>query len=691
MDLMKPPGPRILPKVKPIALYVLKVAALALLYHLVARLGLKMAYVQSNTSPVWPPTGIALAALLILGYRYWPGISLGVFAGSLFTGADLNVALGMTLGNTLEALAGAYLLKRFVGFHNSIDRIRDVLGLGFVSIFSTSISATIGTITLILVGRGSWEVFWAIWSTWWIGDLLGALVIAPVLLVWVSPGSARLQKHRYAEGLFLVLLLIYVSWYVFGGTAPDGILHQALIYLVFPFIIWAALRFDQHGATLAAFVVSGVAIWGTVQGLGPFSLESKNDSLVLLQTFMAVVSLTGLILAAATLERSNAAAALQQRAEELATLSDSSKTFLDSFEIANIYRTVCHLAVTRLGLDVVWIEELTAENNPSTPAAFHGTTLETILDHKRIFEREPITSGVQTYRIQSIEDSLVSTSATVVYKAYAAYPLTFSNRSIGVLKMLSRCSDFFSEEKEILIQSYANLAAVAIQNAWLFDEVQLTNRQLHALSQRLMKAQEEERLHLSRELHDESGQLLAALTVRLGLLDRDADCPELIHARVAELKNAASIIQSNLHQLAINLRPASLDHLGLVTTLEQFVRELNRQYNIYVELETVGMQEQRLPIEIETALFRIVQEALTNVVLHAQAQHVDVLLSRTEKRMSAVIEDNGVGFTHGSALTEEHLGLFGMRERVQMLGGTLTIESSPGKGTTVKAEVPYND
>lgn len=691
MNLMKPRRRRILANVKPIALYVLKVAVLALLYHLAARLGLKMAYVQSNTSPVWPPTGIALAALLILGYRYWPGVSLAVFAGSLFTGADLNVALGMTVGNTLEALAAVYLLRRFISFHNSIDRIRDVLGLGFVSIFSTSISATIGTITLILVGRGSWEVFGAIWSTWWIGDLLGALVVAPVLLVWVSPNSLQLQKHRYAEGLFLLLLVIYVSWYVFGGTPPDGILHQALIYLVFPFIIWAALRFDQHGATLTALVVSGVAIWGTVHGLGPFSLESKNDSLVLLQTFMAVVSLTGLILGAATLERSHASRALQQRAEELATLNDSSKTFLDSFEIANIYRTICHLAVTRLGLDVAWIEELTGENNPAAPSAFYGTSLETILDQKRIFEREAIPSESDSYQIQSIEHVPTSASSTAVYKVYAAYPLTFSNQSIGVLKMLSCCNDFFSQEKQILIQSYANLAAVAIQNAWLFDEVQMTNRQLHALSQRLMKAQEEERLHLSRELHDESGQLLAALTVQLGLLDRDAECPELIHTRVAELKNAASIIQSNLHRLAINLRPASLDHLGLVTTLEQFIREFNRQYDIHVEFETVGMQEQRLPIEIETALFRIVQEALTNVVLHAQAQRVDVLLSRTEKCTSAMIEDNGVGFSHGSTLTEEHLGLFGMRERVQMLGGTLTIESSPGKGTTVKAEVPYND
>jgi signal transduction histidine kinase len=219
----------------------------------------------------------------------------------------------------------------------------------------------------------------------------------------------------------------------------------------------------------------------------------------------------------------------------------------------------------------------------------------------------------------------------------------------------------------------------------------MTNRQLHALSQRLMKAQEDERLHLSRELHDESGQLLAALTVQLGLLERDAFHPEMIHAHMAELKQTAGAIQKNLHRLAVNLRPASLDHLGLVTTLQQFIQEFSRQYNITVEFETVGIHDKRLPIEIETALFRIVQESLTNVVLHAQATQVDVLLSLTENHISVIVEDNGVGFIHASIMTEEQLGLFGMRERVEMLGGTFTIESSTGKGTTIKAEVPYDD
>ena len=679
------------PEMKSVAVYLLKVILLAIVYHLAARLGLKMAYVQINTSPVWPPSGIALATLLILGSSVWPGISLGVFIGSLITGAPFNIALGITIGNTLEALCGAYLLKLFFRFHNPMDRIQDVVGLAVCSVFSTSIGATIGTVTLMITGNGDWQGFWGLWSTWWIGDLLGALVVAPALLVWVAPSSFQLQKRQYAEGILLLTPLVFVTWYVFGGKPPDGILHQALIYVIFPFVIWAALRLEQHGATLAVFFISGIAIWGTAQELGPFSLESRNNSLILLQIYIAVVSLTSLILAAATIERRKANEALQQHVDELATLNASSKTFLDNFDIASMYQTICRLAVTRLGLDAAWIETPLGDGSETHLVALQGLTAEAIAIQKMAWEYDASLRGQNAYLTRTIDEIPPPLKTDSVHKSYAAIPLIFSNRPIGALKLLSKSRNFFTQDKQILIQSYANLAAVAIQNTWLFDEVRMSNRQLHALSQRLMKAQEDERLHLSRELHDESGQLLAGLTVQLGLLERDANQSNIIHERVAELKQAANAIQENLHRLAVNLRPASLDHLGLITTLRQFIQEFSRQYNIKVDFEAVGMREKRMPIEIETALFRIVQESLTNVVLHAQAARVDVLLSMTSKRVSAIIEDNGIGFIPTSARVEDQLGLFGMRERVEMLGGTFTIESSPSKGTTVKAEVPFDD
>jgi signal transduction histidine kinase len=277
------------------------------------------------------------------------------------------------------------------------------------------------------------------------------------------------------------------------------------------------------------------------------------------------------------------------------------------------------------------------------------------------------------------------------YHSHASIPLVFSGRPLGVLRLLSKVKFFFTPDRMLLIQSYANLAAVVVQNGWLFEEARRSNRQLHGLSQRLMQAQEEERLHLSRELHDESGQLLAGLMVHLGLLERDANDPVTVQKALADLQSITGQLQSNLHQLAIDLRPASLDHLGLVTALQQYARDFSRQYGIEVEFEAVGMQSARLPVEVETALFRIVQESLTNVVLHARASRVDVLVSQRVGRVVATIEDNGIGFLPGSPPLEDHLGLFGMRERVEMLNGRFTLESSPGRGTTVNVEIPCHD
>ena len=239
-----------------------------------------------------------------------------------------------------------------------------------------------------------------------------------------------------------------------------------------------------------------------------------------------------------------------------------------------------------------------------------------------------------------------------------------------------------------MVQSYGNLAAVAIENAALHDELEGTNRRHRALSQRLMKAQEEERLRLSRELHDESGQIAAALTVQVGLLLRNLDDPPAIRRATEELRDMVGALQRDLHRLAVNLRPASLDHRGLVAATRQLVEEFARQNEVVAEFGSVGSPPARLSPEVEAALYRIIQEALTNVMLHAHASRVDVMLDFGEEQVRAMVEDDGVGFDESVQAQDSHLGFFGMRERVQMLGGTIAIESIAGSGTTVKVEVP---
>lgn len=213
---------------------------------------------------------------------------------------------------------------------------------------------------------------------------------------------------------------------------------------------------------------------------------------------------------------------------------------------------------------------------------------------------------------------------------------------------------------------------------------------LQALSRRLVDAQEAERRYIAHEIHDEAGQALASLLLGLGLLEREV-APAPARLRVGELKAVAAAIYDSLHRLATDLRPVSLDRLGLAPALRQHAGQVAARSGLEVQFEAVGLEKVRLRPQAETALFRIVQEALTNVVRHAQATRADVLLERRDGRVIAMVEDDGVGFEHPRAASGQRLGLQGMRERAEMLGGTLTIETAPGAGTTVLVEVPYAD
>ena len=671
-------------KLNPVLKYLLKLIGLAVIYRLGVVIGLSMAYVQSNTSPVWPPTGIAIAALLLFGWQLWPAITLAVLLGSLLTGAPLTLAVGMAIGNTLEALAVVVLLRRFGSFHPNLERIRDVISLVMAALAGTIVSATFGALSLMIIDGSLTSTFWQIWATWWIGDFLGALVIGPFLLVWGSSLPEKFARRRQLEGIIVFAVLALVTWYVFFTPQISGIAHRALLYVVFPFTIWAALRTGQRGASAAIVIVSGIAIWGTALGYGPFADTPTNDSLILLQTFMAVVALTSLILAAATTERHSASEAVNQKVRDLATLNLSSETLLTTLGQADFYGKICQLVRKQFGVDVAWIEVADGSSDQFTPVAISGAAVEQLPELAVVWK-----DGVQGGGAITNPPSQVSGNDS--FASYAAFPLLFSEQPLAHLKLLSQQVDFFDKDRQLLLQSFANLGAIAIQNSLLLDRVQKGNEQLHALSQRLMKAQEEERLNLSRELHDELGQLLIAAIFQLGLLERNSTSSDAVQGHVQELRATVNKIQQELHSLAVNLRPASLDHVGLVSAIEQYITEFRRQYGLKVEFETAGMQNRRLPSAVETAIFRIVQESLTNVILHAQATQVDVVINRKGGALIAIIEDDGVGFFPSVATDGNHLGLFGMRERVEMLGGSLTIESEPGKGTAVRAEVPCDD
>lgn len=279
-----------------------KIAVVCIAYFAMARLGLSLAYEHSSITAVWAPSGIALAALLLGGLRLWPGVALGAFLANAFAGGGLGLltVTGITLGNTLEAVVGALLLRR-VGFRPTLDRVRDVAALVVLAAtLSTMVSATFGTISLGLGGIIAPGDLTSAWWLWWLGDMTGDLLIAPVILVLAMALRSRPQRLRpILEGAGLLAALALISVVVFVGTTPLG-------YLVFPLLIVAALRLGQIGAALSALTVASIAVPFTARGSGPFARELPDTSLLLSQTFVAAAAVTALILGAVTLERTRA-------------------------------------------------------------------------------------------------------------------------------------------------------------------------------------------------------------------------------------------------------------------------------------------------------------------------------------------------------------------------------------------------
>jgi len=249
---------------------------------------------------------------------------------------------------------------------------------------------------------------------------------------------------------------------------------------------------------------------------------------------------------------------------------------------------------------------------------------------------------------------------------------------------------FTPDTSEMLI-SIGQQIGVAVENATLYEELRQKEAIRRQLLERVIAAQEDERKRIARELHDETSQALTSLIVKLQVLEQAGSTAE-VQSNLKDLRAETAKTLEKVHGLALELRPSALDDLGLVAALRRYCRDYEGKFRLPVDFQVVGLGSRRLPSQVETALYRIVQEALINVARHAQAQHASVLLEKRKSSVVVIVEDDGkgldVGQVMGSSVRSKNLGLYGMQERASLLGGTVTIESSAGTGTAVFVEIP---
>jgi len=291
-----------------------RVVILTAFYFIGGLLGKQASFLSSSIALVWPPAGIALAGILLFGYRFWPGVAVGAFLFSLIDGAPLGFfTLGTAIGNTVGAIVCAFLLKRVMGFGNAMERTRDVIGYVSLACFlGTSVNAIFNVVGLIYTGTIPWEGLFTAVLQWWVPNALGVLVAAPFIITWATPTGICWKARQLFEALVCAIGLVAGTLISFNSWFVYGIQNYPLAYLPFPFLIWGSLRFGQRGATTGTLLVCGLAIHSLVRGRGPFVSANEVESLMLIGSYIGVVSITNMLLAAAAAERRAAEQAVSE-------------------------------------------------------------------------------------------------------------------------------------------------------------------------------------------------------------------------------------------------------------------------------------------------------------------------------------------------------------------------------------------
>jgi signal transduction histidine kinase len=373
---------------------------------------------------------------------------------------------------------------------------------------------------------------------------------------------------------------------------------------------------------------------------------------------------------------------------QVETLNEVGNAMLDEVDLSSLLALVARRLRELVGASLVVIS-LPTESGELRIEATDGRGAESLVGHTRDFEHTKVGRVFMRRRSERV-DSLVDdpevdresllqiVEATGVMPRTAIYaPLIKRDRSVGLIAIYDRDGGDprFGDADQRLAETFADRAAVAVD---------LSQRVARDTLRRIVEGQETERARMARELHDQTGQALTSILLGLRAIE-DADAGE-IHSRVAGLRDLVTEALQDVRRLAVDLRPTTLDDFGVVTAIERLCGDVAQKSGISIDFHATR-EGRRMPREVESCVYRVVQEALTNVIKHADAAHVSVLLSPGDRDLTLLVEDDGAGF-EPAHVPSERLGLVGMRERVALVNGTLTVESAPGGGTTLRVTVP---
>ncbi|MGH7277125.1 MAG: hybrid sensor histidine kinase/response regulator [Candidatus Rokuibacteriota bacterium] len=687
--------------------YVATASGVALLYFLAGKAGLQFAFLHASATPVWPPAGIALAVLLVLGRRLWPAIFAGAFLVNVTIDDSPATAFGIAIGNTLEGVLGAYLVERLARGRDAFERARDIFAFVFLAgLVSTTVSATVGVTTLALAGSAAWTAYAAIWLTWWLGDAAGVIVVAPLLLLWSRNRNVGELRRRPLEASLLLLAIILVGAAVFGGASPPGTLNYPVAFLCLPGLLWAAFRFGSREAATVIVVLAGIAVAGTLRGFGPFAVDSPNESLLFLQAFLGTAAVTVLPVAALVWEGKRAEAAMR-------VLGETARSITSSLDLDTVLQRIAEGATGLCRSDTAAIFLRDGDSETMSPRYRVGPWPEAYKT-LRIRPGEGLGGHVmQAGRPLRTAHYPSDARVPVAYRALAeqtetvalmVVPILIEGGVAGLLYISNRTARAFTDEDEAVCVGLAEQAAIAIQNARLFAEQHAARAEAEAAS----RAKDEFLAMLGHELRNPLGAIGNAALV---LQRAGGDERQAIEARAVierQVRHLSRLVDDLLDVARVMTGKILLQQEAV--DLSEIVRRSVTGVTGTERLASHGLCLDLAPAAVcvdQTRMEQVVANLLTNALKYTPPGG-EIRIGVRDEGATAVltVSDTGVGIP-GDLLPhvfelfvqEERsldraqgglgIGLTLVRRLVELHGGSVTAASEgPGTGSTFTVRLP---
>ena len=595
--------------------------------------------------PLWPGCAILVTGLLLVRVNVWPVVIPASFVGfaiaDLQAGVPLSSIARFVPGNTVEVLISALGLRYCF---DGMPRLNSVRALAKYSFFAILLAPFSGA---FLSAHGIARDYWTGWKIVFLSEVLAFVTVTPALLSWVSEGRVLMRRSRAhrLEGVMLLTGLVLVSYIVF--TVPEDSRSPALFYTLVPFLLWSALRFGWLGVSNSLITVTSLSIWGAVNGRGPFSNLVPLTHPLPLQMFLIFASIPFMVLAALAEEHEQAAHVVRESEER--------------------FRLVANTAPV-----MIWMA---------------GT------DRRCTYVNQPWLD----FTGRPLEAEVGNGWAEGVHKKDLKYCLetysqAFDQRQSFAMEYRLRRND--GEYRWILDSGVPRFDTDGTFAGYIGSCLDITDRKqaeeaLATVGHRLIEAHEEERTWIARELHDDIGQRVALVTLELEhCVQKPADTTTGLNDHIRQARQRLLDLGRDIQALSRRLHSSKLEYLGLVAASKSFCLELSEQRSVRIVFKHSDIPAS-VPKEISLCLYRVLQEALQNAVRHSGAQDFVVELHDAQDGLRLTVSDSGIGFDRRHAINGLGLGLISMRERLRLVNGELSIQSEPGRGTTVVARVPH--